>query len=111
MTDVLVYGDTIRHPDLRHEVPLTLGDPFLYMEKDGRKHVVITDFEWPRIQDSGIDVELISPFALGFDELVESGKKFWEIVLELNLRGVKQVGVTSAVVPHAFPVGLADVLR
>ena len=36
MTDVLIYGDTIRHPELRHEVTLTLGDPFLYMEKDGR---------------------------------------------------------------------------
>ena len=40
MTDVLIYGDTIRHPELRHEVPLTLGDPFLYAEKDGRSHIV-----------------------------------------------------------------------
>jgi Xaa-Pro aminopeptidase len=111
MPDVIIAGDTVRSPELRHEMPLTLGDPFLYMEKDGRKHVVITDFEWPRIQEAGVDVELISPFALGFDELVDSGKKFWEIILELNLRGVKQVGVTKAVVPHAFPVGLADVFR
>jgi Xaa-Pro aminopeptidase len=111
MPDVIIAGDTVRSPELRHEMPLTLGDPFLYMEKDGRKHVVITDFEWPRIQEAGVDVELISPFALGFDELVDSGKKFWEIVLELNLRGVKQVGVTKAVVPQAFPIGLADVLR
>ena len=40
MTDVLIYGDTIRHPELRHEVPLTLGDPFLYAEKDGRRHIL-----------------------------------------------------------------------
>jgi Xaa-Pro aminopeptidase len=111
MPDVIIAGDTVRSPELRHEMPLTLGDSFLYMEKDGRKHVMITDFEWPRIQEAGVDVELISPFALGLDELMESGEKFWEIMLELDLRGVKQVGLTNAVVPYAFPVGLADALR
>jgi len=111
MPDVLIYGDTVRHPELRHEMPLTLGDAFLYMEKDGRKHVVITDFEWPRIQEAGVDVELISPFSLGLDELMDSGKKFWEIQVEIALRGIKQVGVARATVPSTFPLGLADVLR
>ena len=62
MTDVLIYGDTVRHPELRHEVPLTLGDPFLYAERDGKRSIVITDFEWPRLQEAGVDAELISPF-------------------------------------------------
>jgi len=111
MTDVLIYGDTVRHPELRHEVPLTLGDPFLYAEKDGRAHLVITDFEWPRIQDAAVDAELISPFGLGLDELLDSGKKYWEIALEMALRGVRQIGVTSATVPHTFPLELANFLR
>ena len=87
MTDVLIYGDTVRHPELRHEVPLTLGDPFLYAEAGGRNHIVITDFEWPRLQAAGVDAELISPFSLGLDELLDSGKKYWQIALELTLRG------------------------
>jgi Xaa-Pro aminopeptidase len=111
MTDVIIYGDTVRHPELRHEVPLSLGDPFLYIEKDGRKYIVITEFEWPRIKDAGVDAELISPTALGSDELMKSGKKFWEISLELALRGVRRVGVTSATTPSTFPLGLADHLR
>ncbi len=111
MNDVLIYGDTVRHPELRHEVPLTLGDPFLYLEKDGRSHIVITDFEWPRLQEAGVEAELISPTALGLDELLESGKKWWEISLDLSLRGVKHVGVTKAIVPHTFPIGLAEFLR
>jgi Xaa-Pro aminopeptidase len=110
MTDVLMYGDTIRNPELRHEVPLTLGDPFLYIEKDGRAHLVVTDFEWPRIEEAGVDVELISPFALGLDELLASGKKYWEIALELTVRGVRQVGLAKAIVPHTFPLQLANVL-
>jgi Xaa-Pro aminopeptidase len=111
MTDVLMYGDTIRTPELRHEVPLTLGDPFLYAEKDGRKHLVITDFEWPRIQQAGVDAELVSPFALGLDELLASGKKYWQIALELTLRGVRHIGLAKAIVPHTFPLQLANLLR
>ncbi len=111
MTDVLIYGDTIRYPELRHEVPLTLGDPFLYAEKDGRRHILITDFEWPRIQEAGVDAELISPFELGLDDLFETGKRHWEISLELALRAVERIGVTSAVVPHTFPLQLAYFLR
>jgi Xaa-Pro aminopeptidase len=111
MTDVLMYGDTIRTPELRHEVPLTLGDPFLYAEKDGRRHILVTDFEWPRIKEAGVEAELISPFELGLDELFESGKRHWEISLELALRAVERIGVTRAVVPHTFPLQLAYFLR
>jgi Xaa-Pro aminopeptidase len=111
MTDVLIYGDTIRHPELRHEVPLTLGDPFLYAEHDGRRHIAITDFEWPRIQEAGVQAELISPFKLGLDELLDSGMKYWEIGLEMTLRAVQHVGVTEAIVPHTFPLMVAEHLR
>jgi Xaa-Pro aminopeptidase len=109
--DVLIYGDTVRHPELRHEVPLTLGDAFLYLEKDGRKHLLITEFEWPRIQEAGVDAELISPFTLGLDELMDSGLKYWQIGLELASRAAEKVGVTRAVVPPTFPLALAEHLR
>src|SRR5947199_218759 len=111
MADVLIYGDTVRDPELRHEVPLTLGDPFLYLEKDGRKHLLVTDFEWPRIQEAGVDAELMSPFTLGLDELMDSGLKYWQIMLELAARAVDKVGVTKAVVPPTFPLALAEHLR
>jgi Xaa-Pro aminopeptidase len=111
VTDVLVYGDTLRHPELRHEVPLTLGDPFLYAERGGRRHIVITDFEWPRIEEAGVVAELISPTSLGLDELLASGRRHWEIALELALRGVQRVGVTRATVPQTFPLQLARFLE
>ena len=34
--DVLIYADTLRSPELRHEIPAGIGDPFLYAERDGR---------------------------------------------------------------------------
>ena len=29
MPDVLLIGDTVRFPELRHETPVEIGDPFL----------------------------------------------------------------------------------
>ena len=34
---VLLYGDTVRNPALRHAVPLAIVDPFLFVERDGRQ--------------------------------------------------------------------------
>ena len=49
--NVLVVGDTIRTPELRHEVPLGIPDSFVYAELDGRRIVPISDgggtFRWP----------------------------------------------------------------
>ena len=33
MANVLIYADTVRSPELRHEIPLTIPDPFLYAER------------------------------------------------------------------------------
>ena len=39
MPDVLIFADTFRSPELRHEVPLGIPDPFLYVERDGVRHI------------------------------------------------------------------------
>ena len=38
--NILIYGDTVTSPALRHEVPISIGDPFLYLETDGRRAVL-----------------------------------------------------------------------
>ena len=53
MPDVLIYADTFRSPELRHEVPLGIPDPFLYVERDGVKHIVIGAMEIPRLSEAG----------------------------------------------------------
>ena len=54
MPDVLMYADTFRSPELRHEVPLGIPDPFLYVEKDGVKHIAIGAMEIPRLAALGL---------------------------------------------------------
>jgi len=109
--DVLIYGDTVRSPELRHEVPVVIPDEFIYAEKGDRRVVVLHSLEIPRVREEAPELEIIPLEQLGSDELFSSGKQGWEIQLELALRGCKEIGIESAVVPASFPVGHADHLR
>jgi Xaa-Pro aminopeptidase len=110
MTDVLIYADTYRSPELRHEVPIGIPDPFLYAEKDGVKHIAIGSMEIPRLAALGL-FELHGSEEFGLDELMGSGLSYAEIRQEVSLRAVKGLGITSAVVPETFPLWFADRLR
>ena len=37
MATILLYGDTLRYPWMRHEVPLEIVDPFLFVSSDGAR--------------------------------------------------------------------------
>ena len=110
MTDVLIYADTFRSPELRHEVPLGVPDPFLYVEKDGAKHIVIGSMEIPRLRELG-GFELHPGEEFGSDELVAQGLSYAEIREQVAVRAVQALGVSSAFVPETFPLRMADLLR
>ena len=110
MPDVLMYADTFRSPELRHEVPLGVPDPFLYAEKDGVKHIAIGSMEIPRLAALGL-FELHPGEEYGSDELIRSGLSYEEVRQEVVLRAVKGLGFSSAAVPETFPLWLADRLR
>src|SRR5438034_292385 len=96
MTDVLIYGDTIRSPELRHEVSVPIPDPFLYAETGDRRIVVLQSLEIPRVRAEAPELEIIAPEQLGLDELYSQGLLGWEIPLELALRACREVGIVSA---------------
>jgi Xaa-Pro aminopeptidase len=109
--DVLIHGDTVRSPELRHEVPVVIPDAFLYAEKDGRRTVVLHSLEIPRVREEAPELEIVPLEQLGADELYSQGKQGWEIELELALRACRELGITQAIVPAGFPLGHADHLR
>ena len=110
MTDVLIYADTVRSPELRHEVPLVIPDPFLYAEVGDTKHIVISSMEALRLQEIG-SYELHPPEEFGSDELIRQGLEWPELSLQLVERAVEGLGVKSAIVPPQFPLIVADRLR
>jgi Xaa-Pro aminopeptidase len=108
--DVLILADTLRSPELRHEVPVTVPDPFLYVERNGDRHVVISPLEVERVQGhDGLEPHPYEKF--GWDELVAQGLPMEEVELETYVRACKELGVQDAVVPPTFPLEVADRLR
>ena len=70
---VLLYGDTIRYPALRHEVPLAIMDPFLFADHEGRALVLTSSLETSRIATALPEAELLTFDELGLYELVADG--------------------------------------
>ena len=109
--DVLIVGDTLRTPELRHEVPLGILDPFVYAEVDGRRVVAISSMEAGRVESLGVGLEVRTGEEFGADELRRSGLDVHTYANELTLRIVRGLGLTRASVPRGFPLGVADALR
>ena len=111
MPDVLIFADTIRSPELRHEIPLPVPDAFLYLERDGKRTAVVSSLEAARIREAAPDVGVAEWERFGLDELVAQGMAPAERELEIASRACQEAGISNAVVPPSFPVGLADHLR
>jgi Xaa-Pro aminopeptidase len=109
--DVLIVADTVRSPELRHEVPLSVPDPFLYAEVGGKRAVVVSSLEAGRIRELGTDLEVLALEDVGLDELLKQGLDAYALAHELNLAACRHLGLESAVTPTGFPVGTADHLR
>ncbi len=111
MGDVLIIGDTYRSPELRHEVPLGIADPFVYLERDGIAHVYIGSLEADRVRGLGREVNVHPLEETGYDELTAEGLDWQELRLELVARACAHAELTRASVPHAFPAGHLERLR
>ncbi|HEY7017608.1 MAG TPA: Xaa-Pro peptidase family protein [Gaiellaceae bacterium] len=111
MPDVLIYADSLRSPEMRHEVPVSVPDPFLYAERNGDRHVVASSFELERITAVAPGLRVLPLEEFGIDELYAQGLTRPEVELEVILRATRKFGVEQAVVPSTFPLELADHLR
>jgi Xaa-Pro aminopeptidase len=108
--DVLIFGDTIRSPELRHEVPITVPDPFVYVERNGTRTAFVGSLELSRLNELA-GLETVPLEELGLDELVAQGLSWHELTTELVLRACRSAEVESVVTPRDFPLEVADYLR
>jgi Xaa-Pro aminopeptidase len=111
MADLLFYGDTQRSAAMRHELPVSIGDPFLLGIVGGRMHVEASPLERTRIAAAAPEAVLHHLADLGFYKLLESGMTSHELDLELTSRAAAAMGVREAVVDPEMPVAVADRLR
>jgi Xaa-Pro aminopeptidase len=110
MPDVLIFADSVVSPEMRHEVPVLVPDPFLYAEKDGKRYSASTAFEVSRLAEVGIEAHPWEDF--GYDEMIDQGLPRSEITwLHVNLNACREFGIEAATVPRSFPTLVADHLR
>src|ERR671923_1679997 len=108
MPAVLLYGDTIRYPAVRHEVPLEIVDPLLFVARDGDAHVLTSSLERARIAEVLPAAQIVTLDELGFFELLESGMDDEEAELATVVRALRRWGVERATVPGDLAVAVAD---
>jgi Xaa-Pro aminopeptidase len=111
VSEILIYADSLRSPEMRHEVPIAVPDPFLYAERDGKGSVVASSFELGRIHEVASHLEVLPMEEFGLDELYGQGLTRDEIELEVILRAARRFGLEHASVPSTFPLEVADHLR
>jgi Xaa-Pro aminopeptidase len=111
MSSVLIIGDTMRNPEMRHEVPIGIPDPFLYAELDGRRIVAISSMEAIRVEGLGTGLEVHTFEEYGADELRRTQRDRHSFTRELMVRAVKGLGIEKASVPGKFPVLHGDAIR
>jgi Xaa-Pro aminopeptidase len=107
---LLVVGDTFRTPELRHEVPVGVPDPFLFAEVDGSRHIVVTSFEVDRISALG-DVVVHALEEYGYDGFIARGLPMDATLREVFANACAALGVHTARVPDGFPLAVAERLR
>jgi Xaa-Pro aminopeptidase len=110
VSGLLIFGDTMRSPALRHEIPVAIPDPFAYAERDGERYAFVSSLEVPRLRELE-GLRLVSFEELGSDELIAQGLPWRDRLLEIALRACRRVGLEEASTPADFPLAVADHLR
>ncbi|WP_205698138.1 Xaa-Pro peptidase family protein [Conexibacter sp. SYSU D00693] len=111
MGPLVLVGDSERSAALRHEVGIAVADPFLLADDGERTLIVASHLDMGRLAEARPDAERIDFLELGFRELIGSGMRRGEVLLELWSRALQRFGAREALVPGDFPVAVADRLR
>lgn len=111
MPDVLLIGDSERSTELRHEVKVAIGDPFVYAEVRGRRVAIVWSIEGDRIVEVASGIEIVPSESFTVADILREVDDVYEIWPMQCVRYVRSLGLRSAVVPQTFPVGIADALR
>ena len=76
MADVLIDANTIRSPELRHEIPAGVIDPFLYGEADGVAFAAVSSLDAPTIAAARPELRQLDMIAdLGLMDLIRTARR------------------------------------
>ena len=104
----LIVAQSDIDADMLYATKFFAGDPFIFLEQNGKRSIVLTDLEMGRGRKTAKVDEFVS-----FNQLereVQGNSKQAPPFEKVLARFLKKRGVTSAVVPATFPLGYARAL-
>jgi Xaa-Pro aminopeptidase len=113
MTTFLLYDDTLRSHELRHEVGESIADPIGFIDHEGTRIVLASSLEEAVLskREDVVD-ELWDQHELGYKDLVQNESFPIHLIgAEIVLRALEKLGVGRVLVPPSFQLAIADHLR
>lgn len=104
----LIVADSERDADMLYATRMFVGDPFIFLEQNGRRTIVLSDLEIDRGRRQA-QVDEIVPLS-EIERDVQGGSMKAPTFGKLVSHFLAKRGVRSAVVPATFPLGLAEEL-
>ena len=86
--NIVLFTDTGSSMDLYAAIPATIIDPFLFVEADGRKLVVVSSLDAGTVREAAPDVEVVDPETYGRRELRLSGMARLDVDFEVARRAL-----------------------
>lgn len=93
-------------------MPLSIGDPFTWMQVGGRVIVLTNVLEQERLARLlGDDADVLVGDEFGLHELLKDGVEREEAERTVIVRAIRKADLREALVPPDFPLAVADRLR
>jgi Xaa-Pro aminopeptidase len=107
-TSRLIFASSEFSPDIRYLTGFSVPDPFLYLERNGKKTILLSDLEIDRGRKEANVDEVASLSAV--QRLLEKQLKKKPAIEESVTEFLRKRRVKQAQVPADFPLGLAQAL-
>src|SRR5215510_3884277 len=104
----LIFASSERSADMFYATKFSVPDPFLFLQRNGNKTIVLSDLEIDRGRREAKVNEIVSFSQL--EGALEKKMKSKPPVEQTIARFLRQHRVRHALVPYDFPMGLASEL-
>jgi Xaa-Pro aminopeptidase len=104
----LIVAASEHDPDMLYATKFFVPDPFIFLEQDGKRTIVLSDLEIDRGRKQAKADEIV-PYSQ-FEREVQGKQKKAPAFEKVMSHFLRKRGVRSAVVPANFPLGYAEEL-
>src|SRR4051812_43208748 len=105
----LIVADSERDADMLYATRMFVGDPFIFLEQNGKRTILLSDLEIDRGRRQA-RVDEILPYSQ-FEREVQGNAKKTPALEKVLPHFLSKRGVNAVVVPDSFPLGYAEELR